>query len=103
MKFAKKIKQSEFEMSLPSLEAKPYLVIIAGVRGSQNLLKSENIKPLSDFNQSEMLKELCEIYILDDWKKFKSAYKGFMYIFTIKSFKDLDTSLFERNRIMKID
>lgn len=103
MRIANKISQSEFEAILPSLENKPYLIVIAGVRGSQGLLKSDNIKPLSDFNQSEMLKEICQIYILDDWKKFKATYKGFMYPFTIKSFKDLDESLFERNRVIKID
>lgn len=103
MKAVNKISQTEFDLVLTSLESKPYLVIIAGIRGSASLYKTENIKPLTEFNQSEMLKEICHIYLLDDWKKFKSQYKGFMYIFTVNSQKDLDPALFERNRIFKID
>jgi hypothetical protein len=99
----KKITLSEFEQIVTSLETKPYLVIIAGIRGSASLQKTDNIKPLTEFNQSEMLKEMSTIFILSDWKKFNSSLKGFMYPFTIKNIKDLDCNLYERNRIYRID
>jgi hypothetical protein len=102
VKTTKKIDQIEFEQIVTTMENKPYLVIVAGVRGSANLQKTDNVKQLTEFNQTEMLKEVSTIFILKDWTKFNNSLKGFMYPFTIVSIDDLNPNLYERNRIYEI-
>ncbi len=92
----------EFEQIVTTMENKPYLIIVAGIRGSSVLQKTDNIKPLTEFNQTEMCKEVSTIFILKDWSKFNNSLKGFMYPFTIVTIKDLNSNLYERNRIYEI-
>lgn len=102
MQDIKKIAISDFESMLPKLDNKPYLIIVCSAKNCDNFAQKNNINFLSTFNQAEMSKDLTTVFLLMNTKKFKQSYKGFMYVFMIKDFDELNESIFLRNRVFRI-
>ncbi len=98
----KTIGMIEFESLISSLDRKPYLLIVANKTKSKKLASTDGIQSLNEFNQKEIMKDRTPVFILGDPESFRDNWKGFMWVFTIQSTKELNPAIPDMVQVYRI-
>lgn len=96
------IGMQEFESMIPTLDRKPYLLIVANKTTSKRLAASEGIQPLNEFNQKEIMRDRTPVFVLPDPDSFRSGWKGFMFVFTVQSARELNPAIPEMAQVYRV-
>jgi hypothetical protein len=92
----------EFEALVANLEKKPYLIVVANKTTAKRLLSTDGVQALDEFNQKEIMKERTPVFILSEPAAFKPSWKGFMWVFTVQSTRELNPSIPEMVQVRRV-
>jgi hypothetical protein len=95
MKGVRTIAADELDSMVSGMDRKPYLLIVASNSRSRSLAESEGVQALGEFNQREMIKERTPVFVLKDPSSFRPSWRGFMWVFTIRSMRELNPAIAE--------
>lgn len=93
MKGARKIGVDELDSMVSGLDRRPYLLIVANKTQTKMLAATEGIQALDEFNQKEIMRDRTPVFVLRDADAFRPSWKGFMWVFTMGSMKDLNPAI----------